>query len=83
LTIDAGFLSGQYVNKLFMICAYDAKQLLLSLVFVVVVGEESAANWGWFMQWLHKKFIGLNKITIISYQHLSIRIVFKRLHFEW
>jgi hypothetical protein len=44
LTIDAGFLSGQYVGKLFMACGYDAEQQLLSLVFAVVVGEKSVAN---------------------------------------
>jgi hypothetical protein len=46
LTIDAGFLSGRYVGKLFMICGYDAKQQLLLLAFAVVAGEESVKNWG-------------------------------------
>jgi hypothetical protein len=46
---------GRYVNKLFMACGYNVEQQLLSLVFVVVEGEESVANWGWFMQWLHKE----------------------------
>jgi hypothetical protein len=36
------------------------------------------ANWGWFMQWLRKKVIGLDKITVISYQHLGIRAVSER-----
>jgi hypothetical protein len=44
LTIDAGFLSGRYVDKLFMACGYDAEQQLLSLVFVVIAGEKSMAN---------------------------------------
>jgi hypothetical protein len=42
LTIDTGFVSGRYANKLFMICAYIAEQQLLPLSFVVVAGEESA-----------------------------------------
>jgi hypothetical protein len=50
LTIDIGFLSGWYVSKLFMACGYDAEQQLLPLAFAVVAGEESVANWGWFMQ---------------------------------
>jgi hypothetical protein len=44
LTIDAGFLSCRYAGKLFMACDYDAEQQLLSLAFVVVVGDESVAN---------------------------------------
>jgi hypothetical protein len=39
LTIDAGFLSGQYAGKLFMACDYDAKQQLLLVTFTVVAGE--------------------------------------------
>jgi hypothetical protein len=46
VTIHAGFLSGQFVGKLFMICIYDAKQQLLSLVFAIIASEESAANQG-------------------------------------
>jgi hypothetical protein len=46
LIIDAGFLSGRYVDKLFMACGYDADQQLLSLTFVVVADEESVTNWG-------------------------------------
>jgi hypothetical protein len=81
LTIDAGLLSGRYVGKLFMVCCYDAKQQLLSLVFVVVVYDKSVANWGWFMQWLCKEVVGSDKITVISDQHLGIRAVFERLDF--
>jgi hypothetical protein len=44
LTIDAGFLSGRYAGKLFMVCGYDVEQQLLSFAFVVVAGEESVAN---------------------------------------
>jgi metallophosphoesterase superfamily enzyme len=36
------------------------------------------ANWGWFVQWLHKEIIGPGKITVISDQHLGIRAVFER-----
>jgi hypothetical protein len=35
------------------------------------------------MQWLRKEVIGPSKITIISYQHLGIRIVFERPYFRW
>jgi MULE transposase domain len=83
LTIDAGFLSGRYVSKLFMACGYDAEQQLLPLAFVVVTGKESVANWGWFMQWLRKEVVGPGKITVISDQHLSIRAVFERPNFGW
>jgi MULE transposase domain len=83
LTIDAGFLSGRYAGKLFMTCGYDAEQQLLPLAFDVVAGEESVANWGWFMQWLRKEVVGSGKITIISYQHLGIRAVFERSDFGW
>jgi hypothetical protein len=33
----------------------DAEQQLLPLIFAVVAGKENVANWGWFMQWLHKR----------------------------
>jgi metallophosphoesterase superfamily enzyme len=56
-----------------MACGYDAEQQQLPLVFAVVAGEESVANWGWFMQWLRKEVVGLGKITVISDQHLGIR----------
>jgi hypothetical protein len=46
LNYDARFLSGWYAGKLFMECAYDADQQLLSLIFIVVVGELNVANWG-------------------------------------
>jgi MULE transposase domain len=78
LTIDARFLSGRYAGKLFMACGYEAEQQLLPLTFVVVVGEESVTNWGWFMQWLRKEVVGSGKITVISDQHLGIRRVFER-----
>jgi hypothetical protein len=80
LTIDTGFLSGWYASKLFTACGYDAEQLL-PLAFVVIAGEESVANWGWFMQWVRKDVVGPNKITVISYQHLGIRAVFERSDF--
>jgi hypothetical protein len=83
LTIDAGFLSGQYASKLFMTSSYDAEQQLLPLIFVVVAGEESVANWDWFMQWVRKEVVGPGKITVISYQHLGIRAVFERPDFGW
>jgi hypothetical protein len=53
------------------------------LHFVVVAGEESVANWSWFMQWLRKEVVGPDKITVISYQHLGIRAVFERPNFGW
>jgi hypothetical protein len=46
LTIDAGFLSGRYVGKLFMVCGYDAEQQQLPFAFIIIAGEESVANWG-------------------------------------
>jgi hypothetical protein len=45
LTIYAGFLSGWYVDKLFMACGYDAEQLL-PLIFSIVAGEKSVAMVG-------------------------------------
>jgi hypothetical protein len=66
-----------------MACGYDVKQQLLQLAFAVVVGEESVANWGWFMQWLRKEIVSPDKIILISDQHLSIRAVFERPDFEW
>jgi MULE transposase domain len=83
LTIDTGFLSGQYAGKLFMVFGYDAEQQLLPLVFAVVVGEKSVANWGWFMQWVRKEVVGPSKIIVISDQHLGIRVVFERPDFGW
>jgi hypothetical protein len=44
LTIDAVFLPDRYTGKLFMICANDAEQQLLPLVFIVDASEENAAN---------------------------------------
>jgi hypothetical protein len=77
LTINAGFLSSRYADKLFMVCDYDAEQQLLPLTFAVVAGEKSVANWGWFMQWLRKEVVGPDKITVILDQHLGIRAVFE------
>jgi hypothetical protein len=64
-----------------MACGYDAEQQLLPLAFVVVAGEESVANWGWFMQCVSKEVVGPGKITVISDQHLGIRAVFERPNF--
>jgi MULE transposase domain len=83
LTIDAGFLSGRYADKLFMAYGYDAEQQLLPLAFAVIAGEESVANWGWFMQWVRKEVVGPGKIIVISDQHLGIRAVFERPDFGW
>jgi hypothetical protein len=66
-----------------MTCGYDAEQQLLPLAFIIVAGEKSVANWGWFMQWLRKEVVGPGKITVISDQHLGIRAVFERLDFGW
>jgi hypothetical protein len=66
-----------------MACGYDTEQQLLPLAFAVVAGEESVANWGWFMQWLRKEVVGPGKITVISDQHLGIRAVFERPDFGW
>jgi hypothetical protein len=66
-----------------MACIYDTKKQLLSLAFTVIADEKSIVNWGWFMQWLRKEVVGPSKITVISYQHLGIRIVFERPGFEW
>jgi hypothetical protein len=35
------------------------------------------------MQWLRKEVVGPGKITVISYQHLGIRVVFERPDFGW
>jgi MULE transposase domain len=83
LTIDAEFLSCRYAGKLFMACSYDAEQQLLSLVFFIVAGEESVANWSWFIQWLRKEVVGPGKIIVISDQHLAMRRVFERSDFGW
>jgi hypothetical protein len=64
-----------------MAYGYDVEQQLLPLAFAIVAGEESVANWGWFMQWLHKEVVGPGKITVISDQHLGIEGVFERLYF--
>jgi hypothetical protein len=32
-----------------MVCGYDIEQQLLSLVFAIVAGVKSVANWGWFI----------------------------------
>jgi hypothetical protein len=47
-----------------MACGYDAEQQLLPLAFAVVAGEESVANWGWFMQWLLKRLSVLVKLLL-------------------
>jgi hypothetical protein len=44
-----------------MVSAYDAEQQLLPLSFAIVAGEESVANWSWFMQWLRKNIVGHSK----------------------
>jgi hypothetical protein len=66
-----------------MTCDYDAEQQVLPLIFAVVADEESVKNWGWFMQWVRKEVISLNKIIVISDQHLDIRAVFERPDFRW
>jgi hypothetical protein len=64
-----------------MVCGYDAEQQLLPLAFVVVAGDESVINWGWFMQWLRKEVVSPGKITVISDQYLGIKRVFERSDF--
>jgi hypothetical protein len=66
-----------------MTCGYDAEQQLLPLAFAVIAGEESVANWNWFMQWVRKEIVGHGKIIVISYQYLGIRAVFERPDFGW
>jgi dTDP-4-dehydrorhamnose 3,5-epimerase-like enzyme len=61
MTVDVSFLSGQYADKLFMTCVYDAEQQFLQLAFAMVVGKESVDNRGWFMRWLRTEIIGLEK----------------------
>jgi hypothetical protein len=65
---------GWYAGKLFMTRGYDAEQQLLPIVFAVVADEKNVANRGWFMYWLRKEVIGLDKIIVISDQHLGIRV---------
>jgi hypothetical protein len=67
VTIDTSFLLGRYTDKLFMVCAYDAEQKLLLLVFAVVVGDESVDNLDWLMRWLRTEIVDLEKINVISY----------------
>jgi hypothetical protein len=43
----------------------------------VVVGEESATNWDWFIQWLRKEVVGADKIIVILYQDLVINVVLR------
>jgi hypothetical protein len=71
------FLSSRYTDKLFMICAYDAEQKLLLLVFAVVVGDDSVDNLDLLMRWLRTEVVDLEKITVISYQHLDIRVTLR------
>jgi hypothetical protein len=40
-------------------------------------------NWGWFMKWVCKEVVSPSKITVISYQHLSVRASFERSNFGW
>jgi hypothetical protein len=47
-TIDAGFLSGRYKDRLLMACRYNAENKLLLLAFVII-NEENVDNWDWFM----------------------------------
>jgi hypothetical protein len=61
-----------------MIYGYDAEHQLLPLTFAVIAGEESVANWGWFIQWVRKEVVGPGKITVILDQHLGINAVFER-----
>jgi hypothetical protein len=61
-----------------MTCDYDTKQQLILLAFAMVAGEKNITNRDWFMQWLRKGVVGTSKITVVSYQHLGIRVVFER-----
>jgi hypothetical protein len=60
-----------------MVCAYDAEQNFLMLVFAVVVGDDSVNNLDLLMRWLHTEVVDLEKITIISDQHLDIRVILR------
>jgi MULE transposase domain len=81
ITIDTGFLSGRYKDRLLMTCGYDAENKLLPLAFGIV-DEENVDNWGWFMRWVHNEVIQTNmKICVISDRHSGIKGVFQRPHF--
>jgi hypothetical protein len=60
-----------------MVCAYDAEQNFLMLVFAVVVGDDSVDNLDLLMRWLHTEVVDLEKITIISDQHFDIKVILR------
>jgi MULE transposase domain len=82
ISVDIDFLSGRYAGKLFMVCAYDADQRLLSFTFVVA-DEELTHNWRWFMNLLQTEVVGPEKIIVISDLHLAIRSVFEQPNLGW
>jgi hypothetical protein len=45
ITIDAGFLSSRYKDRLLMTCGYDVENKLFPLAFEIV-NEENMDNWG-------------------------------------
>jgi MULE transposase domain len=80
ITIDAGFLSGRYKDRLLMVCGYNVENKLIPLAFGIV-DAENMNNWGWFMRWVRNEVIQSNmKIYIISNCHRVINGVFERPH---
>jgi hypothetical protein len=45
ITIDAGFLSGRYKDRLLMTCGYDAENKVIPLAFEIM-NVENVDNWG-------------------------------------
>jgi hypothetical protein len=52
-----------------MACDHDTEQQLLPVAFVIVAGEKSVTNWGWFMQWLRKEISVMVKVSL---SHINI-----------
>ena len=83
ISIDACFMSGRYKGRLLIACGYDADNHLLPLAFAIVE-KENADNWGYFMKWLRREVIGIDRyMCVISDRHLAIKHVFRQTHLGW
>jgi hypothetical protein len=83
ISIDACFMSGRYAGRLLMACGYDAENQLLPLAFAIVE-KENSDNWGFFMKWLRREVIGMDRyMCVISDRHKAIKWVFEQSHLGW
>ncbi|XP_038678349.1 uncharacterized protein LOC119979787 [Tripterygium wilfordii] len=71
ISIDGTHLYGKYKGKLLIAVGFDADNGLFLLCFVIV-DEESADNWGWFIACIRSYVTDRRGICVLSDRHAGI-----------